>query len=487
MPAPFDVEKEDARFLIIFRRSMAMIAFLVGVYLTVSTAAILRNNPGLWHDWRGSVCILLASVALLLYCVPTMISWKLIWPVPLPLAVSIGGGIYLTVLVLSFINQAFLWDFYLVFSVGLALFVGWQAVLAVSIVVLTLFAFQGLLIWPLSGDALLSMVSQSLLLFSMTGLMMLFQHLTGERFERNRLVKQLAQRNRELEDAHRQLAQAAVQGQELAVLRERTRLAREMHDTIGHALVLISVKLEAAQRLRERDPERSNQEMESTKQIARETMTALRASIADLRSPTLERERLSQAFNRTVRELAQRTGLHVTSLFQVNLDLLPEAVAEILWKVSQEAFTNIEKHARASQVHVQISQQDENLLLVIHDDGVGFPQITFSPQSDGGLVDNQLPEHYGLRGMRERAEALGGHLTLCSGKEQGTTIEIALPLASWEPVLAPLLPEDLLLLPLAPARTPFANSVQERAGVELGAEQLIPIMPDVKESSAFDG
>src|SRR5207245_10921098 len=120
------------------------------------------------------------------------------------------------------------------------------------------------------------------------GCNMLVQQLIGERFERNKLFKQLTQANGELEEAHRQLAQSVIQEQELAVLRERTRLAREMHDTIGHALVLISVKLEAAQRLRERDPERCNDELESTKQIARETMTALRASIADLPSRPLD-------------------------------------------------------------------------------------------------------------------------------------------------------------------------------------------------------
>ena len=92
-------------------------------------------------------------------------------------------------------------------------------------------------------------------------------------------------------------------------MRERTRLAREMHDTIGHALVLISVKLEAAQRLRERDPERCDHELESTKQIARETMTALRASIADLRSPALEHGHINHALSRSARELAQRTDL----------------------------------------------------------------------------------------------------------------------------------------------------------------------------------
>src|SRR5262245_58346708 len=149
----------------------------------------------------------------------------------------------------------------------------------------TMFAFQGLLVWPLSGEILVGITSQSLTIFSLMSMNMTFQHLTEERFERNHLLLQLANANTELEEAHHRLEQSASHEQELAVLRERTRLAREMHDTLGHALVLISVKLEAAQRLRERDPERCDSELESTKQIARDSMAALRASIANLRTP----------------------------------------------------------------------------------------------------------------------------------------------------------------------------------------------------------
>jgi signal transduction histidine kinase len=169
---------------------------------------------------------------------------------------------------LTLINTAFVWDFYVVFAISLGPFEGVRLILAVSSMALTMFAFQGLLTWPPTGASLVGIASQTLTLFSITGFNMLFQQLIGERFERNRLFTQLAQANGELEEAHRQLAQSVAQQQELAALRERTRLAREMHDTIGHALVLISVKLEAAQRLRERDPERCDHELESTKQIA---------------------------------------------------------------------------------------------------------------------------------------------------------------------------------------------------------------------------
>jgi signal transduction histidine kinase len=429
MSAHFDVEKDNVRFFRLSRGVITMFAALIGIYLIVLTSAILMNNPSYMHDWRGVTCIVLTLLALLIYGIHFRISLKMDWPPPLPYAVGLWISLYAVVMLLTLINTSFVWDFYVVYAISFGLFGGVRLWLAVCSMALTLFAFQGLLIWPPTGEALVSIAGQSLTLFSLTGVNVMFQHMIAERFERNRLFQQLAQTNSELEEAHRQLAQSVAREQELAVLRERTRLAREMHDTIGHALVLISVKLEAAQRLRERDPERCDHELESTKQIARETMTALRASIADLRSPILEHAPINQVLSRSTRELARRTGLHITYTLQADIDLLPETIAETLWKVSQEAFTNIEKHAHASHVQVRISRQDEQLLLHIHDDGIGLPPELCQPRQDGSLVYNNSPQgHYGLRGMLERIEAIGGQLTLYSGKEQGTTIEVVLPL-----------------------------------------------------------
>jgi signal transduction histidine kinase len=430
MSVQYNIEKYNASFLRVFRWMITAFAVFTCIYLIVLTYAILKNNPGYLHDWRGTVCILLTGIAFLLYGISVMRGLKLAWPASWPFALGMWSGIYLVVLLLALIDRNFLWGFYVVFSVSFTLFAGWRTVFAVSIMAFTMFAFQGLLTWPPDSSAILSLIGQMLMLFSSTGLVLLFQRLMEERFAREHLLEQLAQRNSELEAAHRQLAQSAAQEQELAVLRERTRLAREIHDTVGHALVLISIQLEAAQRLRERDPERCHQEIESTKRIARETMTALRASIANLRSPILEHEPLSQALSRAVGELACRSGLQVTCTLQTGIDLLPEALKETIWKVSQEALTNIEKHAHASHVQVSISQQGEKLLLSIHDDGIGLTQSVYQPQSEGSFTDNCLNGRYGLRGMCERVEAIGGHLTLHSSKEQGTAIDVELPLAS---------------------------------------------------------
>ena len=428
MSALFDAEKDNVDFFRIARRVITMFVVLISIYLIASTYAILVNNPSYMRDWRGVACIVLTILALLIYAVQFRISMKMDWPVPLGYAVGLWVSFYLVVMVLTFISPSFVWDFYVVFAISFGLFGGLQLLLAVGGMALTMLAFQGLLVWPPTGSAIVSIASQVLTLFSITGFNLLFQYLVEERFERNQLFTQLTQANGELEEAHRQLEQSVMQEQEIAVLRERTRLAREMHDTLGHALVLIVVKLEAAQRLRERDPERCDHELESTRQIARETMTALRASIADLRSPTLEHTHINHALSRSAEELAQRTNVTVTYTIQADIDLLPASIEETLWKVSQEAFTNIEKHAHASHVEVRISRQNEQLLLCIHDDGVGLPPELNQPDEDGRFVYTSLDGHYGLRGMLERIEAIGGYLRLRSGKNQGTTIEVELPL-----------------------------------------------------------
>jgi hypothetical protein len=291
-----------------------------------STSAILMNNPSYMHNWRGITCIVLTVLALLIYAVQYRMSLKMDWPLILRYAVGLGVSLYLVVMLLTLINTSFVWDFYVVFAISFGLFGGVRLLLAVSSMALTMFAFQGLLVWPPTSGALVGIASQVLTLFSITGFNMLFQHLIGERFERNKLFTQLTQANGELEEAHRQLAQSVVQEQELAVLRERTRLAREMHDTIGHALVLIFVKLEAAQRLRERDPERCDHELESTKQIARETMTALRTSIQghlqdrDLRTIQRRFLRATGLTQNAARQIER--ARYATSLLQQGVSIL---------------------------------------------------------------------------------------------------------------------------------------------------------------------
>src|SRR5579863_2272710 len=101
-------------------------------------------------------------------------------------------------------------------------------------------------------------------------------------------------------------------------------------------------------------------------------MKELRASIANLRSPALEREPACRALSRYAREMAQRTAIRITCDLQSDIEGLPDPVEETLWKVGQEALTNIEKHAEASNVTLHISRSTGSVLVRISDDGISI-------------------------------------------------------------------------------------------------------------------
>ncbi|HEX8727556.1 MAG TPA: histidine kinase, partial [Ktedonobacterales bacterium] len=194
------------------------------------------------------------------------------------------------------------------------------------------------------------------------------------RFERERMFTELERSHQALAEAHQQLGEAAERDRELAVLRERGRLARDLHDTIGHSLVLGSVKLEAALRLRAVDPARADHEIAATQRILRDTMTELRAAIANLRSPALAREPLGDALSRVAREAALRNGWQISADIAPDLDTLDDRSYEALLRVGAEAIANAERHAHATTLALQLCRDGCEVVLRVRDNGAGMPQ-----------------------------------------------------------------------------------------------------------------
>lgn len=221
----------------------------------------------------------------------------------------------------------------------------------------------------------------------------------------------------ELRRAKDDLERYATQAEELAALRERTRLAREMHDSLGHALVVVNVKLEAAQRLYARDAARGDAELQATRALVRETMGELRRSLADLRAPLPDHQNLPNALERLAGELRDRTSIAVTASAPEGLAPVPPPTAEALWRVAREALANAERHAGAGTVAIGLERANGTLVLHIADDGAGI--------APGAL---HKPGHYGILGMRERVEALGGTLHIGPRSDSvGTVVEARVP------------------------------------------------------------
>jgi signal transduction histidine kinase len=431
-----EIEQANERFWRYFSRMNYVWISISLITIVIAAKSTFQAHPAYLHDWHLFAISVLSLVVLGIYFVAIFSrtifkNCNLVWPLPLVWSLPFWLGLYIGFTLLSLIDNSFAWGFFIVMGLSYGMFVYWRLIIAICIVFVTFALFQGILVWPLSKIDIGTLFGLGVSFFSFTAFAMVVQHMISERYERNQLIQQLAQAHSELEAAHRQLAESAAQQQELAVLRERTRLAREMHDTVGHALVLISIKLEAARRLRERDPQRCDEEMEATGEIARATMNDLRASIANLRSPVLEREPASRALASYAREMAQRAGLHVTYDLHPDIEGLSAPIEETLWKVGQEALTNVEKHAHAQNISLHISRHDGSILMRISDDGVGLPP-ELRQCSESGNAGSASPQgHYGLSGIYERVASIGGHLSLGSedsSTSHGTTIEVELPL-----------------------------------------------------------
>jgi signal transduction histidine kinase len=427
-----DIQSSNKRFYRMFRSFNLLWVIISIISITSAAYSVFSSRPAYLHDWRGVAIIGLALIVLFSYAFGLfgrhVFTQQHRWPPQFHRALIYWLSIYTGILLLSQIDAGFSWCLFIVMGISFGLFNVPRLIVFVSIVYITLCAYQGLLAWPLTGNNLASLFGLALSFFSMTVGCIFMQHLIGGWHERNNLLAKISEANGELEQAHRQLAESAAQEQELAVLRERTRLAREMHDTLGHALALVSVKLEAAQRLRERDPQRCDHELEATREIVRNSMNELRASIANLRSPALEREPACRAISRYAREMAQRIGLRVSYDLHPAIEGLPETIEETLWKVGQEALTNIEKHAQASNVLLHISRQDGHIVMRIQDDGVGLPPAFYHLDKEGHVTCASPEGHFGLSGMLERVENSGGHLYLSPAGEHGTIVEVELPL-----------------------------------------------------------
>ncbi len=220
----------------------------------------------------------------------------------------------------------------------------------------------------------------------------------------------------ELQAAYHELDAARAREGELAALKERERIARDMHDNLGHALVALSVQLEATQRLYKKDPDRAAAQMDQMKALTRESMDALRRSLAGLRAPGLGSRPLRQAVQEMCAAMSQRSGVTVTCNIAPQADALSLPVAEAIWSVAQEALTNIEKHARARHADVGVDCDATGVTLRVIDDGIGLPVDALNRAG-----------HFGLRGMQERIEGVGGELKI-DENVIGTRMQARIPL-----------------------------------------------------------
>lgn len=206
---------------------------------------------------------------------------------------------------------------------------------------------------------------------------------------------------------------------DLSIAEERNRMAREIHDTLAQGFMGILMHLRAMQGAADADTARTH--LTEAEVLARESLQEARRSVWNLQPRRLEGKGLADALEAEVAGLERRAPLSAVLVTEGDLKRLSPATEAALLRVAQEAFHNITKYARASHVQVQLSVADGSVEMVVADNGVGFDPAAVRkerPGYDGG---------FGLRGMADRAHALGGTFTIEAAPGVGCRIIVRVP------------------------------------------------------------
>lgn len=231
----------------------------------------------------------------------------------------------------------------------------------------------------------------------------------------NQLITYLRSQQESLKIANRQLTHYASTLESLTVSRERNHMSRELHDTVVHTLSGLSVQLEAIKAYWDVDANTSRNLLDQSLETTRSGLLETRRALKALRASPLDDLGLINALRTLIDAAAKRGNLHLDiSLPDQNIALSPD-VEQCIYRITQEAVENVLHHANAQQLTVHLTVRTDEILLMIKDDGIGFNPKTSLPSG-----------HFGLKGMQERAQLVGGALTIHSVPSAGTTIQLVL-------------------------------------------------------------
>jgi signal transduction histidine kinase len=250
------------------------------------------------------------------------------------------------------------------------------------------------------------------------GLVFLFLHLLVDAVLAERRGQE------QLAAANQQLRQYAMRVEELATVQERNRIARDIHDSLGHSLTGFNIHVAAALRLLHTDPVEAEALLQEVKQLGTQALQDVRESVGVLRTDPLQGRSIASSIERLITEFQRATG--ITPSYRIELDRpLPTELKLTLYRLIQESLTNICKHAAATEVAIGIQQSVTTIQAIVQDNGKGF---------DLDRVASALPNRhsagFGLQGMHERTLALAGELTVKTAPGRGCHIQAIFPLPS---------------------------------------------------------
>ncbi len=196
----------------------------------------------------------------------------------------------------------------------------------------------------------------------------------------------------------------------LATELERTRIAQEIHDSLGHTLTSLNIQLEVSRKFFERDQKRAYEALDLAKQLAGQSLTDVRTAIQSIRQPDFD---LKESINSLTKQMQANQQLEI--LLDISTENIPKAIGYQLFRIVQECLTNVMKHAEATQVKVSLLNDNKKIELRVSDNGKGLPAELKS-------------QGFGIRGMQERVESMHGNLEIESSPGKGTNLQVTIPL-----------------------------------------------------------
>jgi signal transduction histidine kinase len=220
--------------------------------------------------------------------------------------------------------------------------------------------------------------------------------------------------NLSLQQANAELAKHTLQAEELAALAERNRLAREIHDGLGHYLTVIHVQLEAARAIFDRDRVRALDAVAKASRLTQEGLQDVRQSVAALRAPPALRRSLTEAMTRLAEE-SRSAGLDVDLAISGVVVPAPPAVELAVFRAAQEGLTNARRHAHAATARLGLAYEKSAIRLTVTDEGRG--------------ASIERASGFGLAGLKERMQLLGGEVRIETSPGEGFALCVRVPIA----------------------------------------------------------
>ncbi len=238
------------------------------------------------------------------------------------------------------------------------------------------------------------------------------------RQERTELVTLSSELERRVRSRTREVERLAEESRYAAIVRERLQIARDLHDTLAHSMMAMLSEVRLLRKLQERDPGALPDELARAEAVAHDGLNEARSAINQMRGNSVRDTGLGPAIAKAAERFKDRTGVSVELLIDGDAARFGDERAEIIFRMTEEALRNIERHARASRVRLRLQMADgTHLRLSIQDDGIGFDTAVLRPG------------HFGLVGLHEQAQLIGAALTIESAPDSGTTLQLELRVA----------------------------------------------------------